>query len=128
MSPVLHTLRAFAILPGLAFALPALAVNMSVFKDAPVTRLTGEEMKEYRAVIMKALDETPDGGTVEWRAPKTPFTGKIAPRKTFDDGKLKCRETVIESDAHDRAARGVYTLCKGAKGDWQFRSPQAAKK
>lgn len=128
MSPVLHTLRALAVLPVLAIGFPAFAVNMSVFKDAPITRLTAEELKEYRIVIMKALDETPDGGSVEWRAPKTQFTGKIAPRKTFDDGKLKCRETMIESDAHDRAARGIYTLCKGAKGDWQFRSPQPAKK
>ena len=37
---------------------PAWALNMSGFKDAPLTRLTGEELKAFRAAIMKALDET----------------------------------------------------------------------
>lgn len=107
---------------ALALSAPAAAINMNVFKDAPVTRLTGEEVKAFRATIMKTLDETPDGATVEWRAPKTRFVSKITLQKSFSDGKLKCRDAVIESDAHDRFQRGLYTFCKGAKGDWGFKS------
>ena len=113
---------------ALTLVAPAYALNMSGLKDAPITRLNKEELQQYRAFIMKALDDAPDGTTVEWKAPKTRFDGKITPRKTYADGKLRCREVVIESDAHDRAARGTYNLCKGAKGDWQFRSPRPAKK
>lgn len=108
---------------ALALAAPAYAVNVSGFKDAPITRLTGEELKAFRAIVMKTLDEAPDGATVEWKAPKTRFVSKITPRKSFADGALKCREATIESDAHDLFQRGLYIFCKGAKGDWQFKLP-----
>ena len=102
---------------------PAWALNMSGFKDAPITRLTGEELAAFRAAVMKALDETPDGGTVVWKAEKTKFTSKITPRKSFTDGKLPCREATIESDARDRYQRGQYSFCKAANGEWQFKTP-----
>lgn len=107
---------------------PAFAVNVNVFRDAPITRLSGEELKVFRGFVMKTLDETPNGMTVEWKAPKTRFTSKITPQKSFSDGKLKCREATIESDSHDRYARGLYTFCKGGKGDWQFKIPEGAKR
>lgn len=107
---------------------PALALNMSGFKDAPITRLTGEELKAFRAAVMKTLDETPDGATVEWKAEKTKFTSKITPHKSFTDGKLPCREATIESDARDRFQRGRYVFCKAANGEWQFKTPGARTK
>ena len=108
---------------ALALAAPAHAVNVSGFKDAPITRLNAEELKAFRAAVMKTLDETPDGTTVEWKAPKTRFVSKITPQKSFTDGKLKCRDATVESDAHDLLQRGLYTFCKGEKGDWQFKLP-----
>jgi len=107
---------------------PAWALNMSGFKDAPITRLTGEELKAFRAAVMKALDEAPEGKTIEWKAPTTPFVSKITPTKSFTDGKLSCREATIESDARDRYQRGLYTFCKQANGEWQFKIPGAKSK
>ena len=107
----------------LVAACPAWALNMNAFKEAPITRLSTDEVKEFKAAVMKALDDTKDGATVEWKAPRTNFVSKITPQKTFEDGKSKCREATIESDAHDRFQRGVYTFCKGQKGEWQFRRP-----
>lgn len=112
----------------LAVGGPAFALNMSGFKDAPITRLTGEELKAFRAALMKVLDEMPEGTTVEWRAPKTPFVSKVTPRKSFTDGKQPCREVTIESDARDLFQRGLYTFCKQANGEWQFRIPAAKSK
>ena len=111
----------------LVAACSAWALNMSGFKEAPITRLSADEVKEFKAAVMKVLDDTKDGATVEWKAPKTKFVSKITPQKTFEDGKLKCREATIESDAHDRFQRGVYTFCKGQKGEWQFRFPSDMK-
>ena len=119
--------RTTLLLVALALAAPAHALNMSGFREAPLTRLNKDELKAFRAAVMKALDETPDGMTVEWRAPETRFTSKITPHKTFADGKRKCREATIESDAHDRFQRGLYAFCKGAK-DWEFKSRPAVKK
>ena len=112
----------------LAAACSAWALNMSGFKDAPITRLSADEVKEFRAVVTKTLDEAKDGATVEWKAPKTKFVSKITPQNTFADGKSKCREATIESDSHDRFQRGLYTFCKGEKGDWQFKLPSSKPK
>ncbi len=112
----------------LALAAPAHAINMSGFREAPITRLNKEELKAFRAAVMKTLDETPDGMTIEWRAPKTRFVSKITPQKSFADGKRRCRETIVESDAHDRFQRGVYTFCRTEKGEWEFKSRPAPKK
>jgi len=121
--------RTVLLMLALALAAPpALALNMSGFREAPVTRLNKEELKAFRAAVMKTLDESPDGATVEWKAPKTRFVSKITPLKSFSDGKRKCREATVESDAHDRFQRGVYTFCKTAKGDWEFKSPRPVAK
>ena len=106
----------------LVLTAPAFSLNMSGFKDAPITRLTGEEVKLFHAAVMKALNESPDGATVEWKAPKTRFVSKIMLQKSYTEGKLKCREATIESDAHDRFQRGIYSFCKGEKSTWQFKN------
>lgn len=116
----------FAAITFVLPATPAAALNANVFKDAPITRLSGEELKQFVAFVDKALDEGKEGSTQEWKAPKATFTSKVTPGKSFDDGKLKCREATIESDSHDRFQRGNYTFCKGAKG-WGFKSPVKAK-
>jgi surface antigen len=98
------------------------AVNMNVMKDAPITRLSSDEVKTFRAFIIKTLDEASDGATMEWAASKTKFNSKVTPQTTFSDGKLKCRQVRIESDAADRHERGEYVLCKVATGDWRFKT------
>ncbi|MGH8642651.1 MAG: hypothetical protein ACRET6_13140 [Burkholderiales bacterium] len=119
--------RAFFILILAAAVSPAWALNMSGFRDAPITRLTAEELKAFRAAVMKVLDETPDGKMVEWKAPKTQFVSKITPLKTYA-GKPPCRDATIESDARDRFQRGRYTFCKQSNGEWQFARPPAKPK
>jgi surface antigen len=121
--------RPLLMLVALMLAAPAaLAINMTGFRDAPITRLNNEELKAFRAAVMKALDEAPDGATVEWKAEKTRFVGKITPKSSHTDGKMKCRDATIESDAHDRYQRGLYSFCKAANGEWQFKSPRPAAK
>jgi surface antigen len=102
------------------FAAPALAINMSGFRDAPVTRLSPEEVTQFRAFVMKTLDTVPDGTTADWKAPKTPFVTKVTPQKSYSEGQRKCREATIESEARDRFERGTYLFCKAASGDWGF--------
>lgn len=121
--------RRFVALILLMLAGSAFGLNMSGFRDAPITRLTEEELKAFRAAVMKVLDETPDGTMVEWKAPKTPFVSKITPLKTYEGGKYPCRDATIESDARDRFQRGRYTFCKTRNNEWQFSSrPPAGSK
>src|SRR5687767_2239419 len=90
----------------LTFALcaPALAVNTSFLKDAPITRLNAEELKAYRAFLDKTLSDGADGVAAEWSASKTTFTSKVTPAARLKDGALECREAVIDSAASDRQA------------------------
>jgi surface antigen len=120
--------RLLIVLALVGLATQSWALNMSGFKDAPITRLSGEELKAFRAAVMKVLDETPEGTTVEWKAPKARFVSKITPTKSFADGKRQCRVATIESDARNLLQRGVYTFCKQANGEWQFRSPASKPK
>jgi surface antigen len=112
----------------LTFALcaPALAVNTSFLKDAPITRLKADELKAYRAFIDKTLSDGSDGVTAEWSAPKTTFKGTVTPAARFKDGALECREAVIDSAATDRQAKGTYTFCRKPKGEWGMKSPSKA--
>lgn len=103
----------------------AFAINASVFLEAPVTRLSAEELKAFVAFIDKTLNEAPEGVLVEWRAPKTKFVSKLTPGKRTTQGGRKCREMTIESESGDRYQRGRYLFCKVASGAWEFRLPQA---
>jgi surface antigen len=116
-------LAAFA---AIAMAGTASAQNINAFRDVPISRLSAPELKEYLAFLNKTLESTPEGTTAEWKAPKTPFTGKVTPLKSYTEAGLHCREATIDSEAHDLHQRGRYTLCKNPKGVWQFKSPAPA--
>jgi surface antigen len=113
-------MKTFLAVAAALLASPALALNWNAFKDAPISRLSEEELRSFRAVVLKTLDEAPDGTTVEWKAPKAVFASKITPLNRFDDAGMKCRDATIESDSHDRQMRGRYTFCKKGKSDWEF--------
>ncbi len=106
------------------FAIGAYAINTSVFLDAPITRLSTEELEAFSAFVDETLEGAPDGKTVEWKAPKTRFLSKLTPGKTFTQSGQKCREMTIESDSHDRFQRGRYVFCKHGSGAWQLSQPK----
>ena len=106
-----------------ALAGTAYAVNMSGFMDAPATRLSQPELEQFKAFVEKSLDDVADGKTVEWTAPKTQFTSRITPEKSFTDAGRRCRNVTIDSKSRDRHMRGLYMLCKVSNGEWEFRLP-----
>ena len=115
--------RILAGLIAAAAAGAAFAVNISGLRDAPVTRLSEAELEQFKSFVEKSLDEVPDGKTVEWTAPKTQFTSKITPEKSFTDAGRRCRNVTIDSKSRDRQMRGLYMLCKVSNGEWEFRLP-----
>jgi surface antigen len=117
--------RAILLIAAALLASPVFALNWNVLKDAPISSLNEDEVRAFRAVVLKTLDETPDGTTVEWKAPKTVFKSAITPLNRFDDAGMKCRDATIDSDSSDRHMRGRYTFCKKGKGDWEFKNSSA---
>jgi len=108
-------------LAAAATACVAFAANLGFLRDAPITRLSEGELATFKAFVMKTLDEDPDGKTVEWKAPKTPFTSTITLDRSFTDSGRQCRTVKVNSAAHDLQMRGTYILCKVSNGDWEFR-------
>lgn len=108
-----------------AVASTAFAINTSVFHDAPITRLSEAELEAFKSFVHGILDDSPDGKTVEWKAPKTRFVSKITPHNSFTQNGNRCRQTTIESDAHDRYQRGRYLFCKVGGKTWEFALPGA---
>ena len=102
-------------------------MNMSFLKDTPISRLKAEELKSFRAFVLKTLDDSQDGATAEWKAPATAFTSKVTPAARFRDGKTDCREARVESVASELQSSGAYTFCRDAKGVWTIKSPAKAK-
>ena len=111
----------------LVLSASAAAMNMSFLRDAPITRLSEAELKDFRAFVLKTLDESKDGASAEWTAPKTAFTSKITPAARTKDGGKECREARFESAARELQSSGVYTFCRDGKGVWTIRSPARAK-
>jgi len=116
--------RLFIGLIAAAVAGAAIAANMAVFRDAPITRLSQPELAEFKSFVEETLDKAPDGKTVNWKAPKTRFTSEITLNRSLTDAGRRCREITVNSDSHDRQMRGVYMFCKVANGTWEFRSPK----
>jgi len=114
---------ALAAVAAMMVAGTALAQNWNAFKDVPISRLTEAELKDYLAFLGKTLESTPEGTSVEWKAPKTTFTSKVTPLKSYTEAGQQCREATIESETRDLHQRGRYTLCKNAKGTWLIKTP-----
>ena len=120
-NPLLLALATFA-----ALAFPAHGSNVDFLKYAPISRLSAAELNEFKAAIDKALDQSPDGQKMEWKAPKADFHSTVTPMKRMTEDKRECRDARIESEARELKASGVYSFCKTAKG-WQFASPTPKK-
>lgn len=121
-------IRTVLLLAAVTITGPAWALNMSGFRDTPIARLNGQELKAFRQAIVNTLNQTPDGGTIEWRATRIGFAAKISPQRSYAEDQLRCREAIVEAETPDRYQRGWYRFCRGLKGDWEIRLRAAKRK
>lgn len=113
---------------SLGVVLPAAATNWSVFGNAPISRMNKEDVAAFQKAVTDTLEKGKDGTTVEWTGKEPNVNSKITPLKEYNERGLRCREVRIETEAKDLYARGTYTMCKTAKGDWTFKTPPAPEK
>jgi len=104
---------------------PAFAINMNGFNGTPIALLAADEKKAFHAALVQVLDQVPDRASVDWKASRTKLASRITPVKTLDEGQLRCRETLIESNAQKGQHHATYIFCRNVKGEWQFRKPAA---
>jgi surface antigen len=94
--------------------------NLRFLKDAPIEKMTREDL----AILLKASNDTlsrnADGETSGWTNPKTGASGTVTPLRTFTRQGMKCREARYTNHAGGFNGDGTYTLCRVASGDWKL--------
>ena len=103
-------------LAALLACAPVHAINEMFAKDAPISRMTKEDLDIAGAVMRKALDEGKDGQLFEWNNPKTSASGTVTALKAFDKQGMHCRGAAFSTSAGGKSSRSEWNLCKTPEG------------
>jgi surface antigen len=98
----------------------AVAQNLGFLSRAPIAQMNDVDQDMFRAAFDEALDDTPDGGVVEWRNPDTDAGGTITILDTHEDYGTTCRTLHTATQAGGRDGAGTYRLCLAEDQTWQF--------
>ena len=110
-----------AILAALC-ASPALAQSwIGMLKNTPAERFDQEDVRIFVATSDKALDETPDGQTLNWENPKTGHHGAITVLKSFESKGRPCKALRVRNEADGRKGDNKLNWCK-VDGKWRLLS------
>jgi surface antigen len=96
--------------------------NLAFFKDAPIEKMTKEDLALLMKNSNEALNRNADGETSGWTNPKTGASGTATPLRTFTQKGMKCRETEYTNHAGGFNGGGKFTLCRVPNGEWKIAS------
>jgi surface antigen len=97
-----------------------LAQNLEFLTRAPIAQMNEVDQDMLRTAFDEALNDTPDGGIVEWRNPETEANGTITVLDTHEDYGTTCRTLHTATEAGGRNGAGTYRLCRAEDQTWQF--------
>lgn len=97
-----------------------LAQNTNFLNRGPIAHMDETDKAILREAVADALNNHPDGATVEWKNPGTDHGGSITLVDTHEDYGTTCRSVRTRSQAAGRSGGGNYRLCKAADDTWQF--------
>ncbi len=100
-------------------AMPAFAINEMFAKDAPIARMTAEDLQIWTDAMRDALDRGHDGETFTWINPATKATGTIRIVASFERGGMSCRGAEFTNTAGGEKSRTAWNLCRTPQG-WKF--------
>ncbi len=80
--------------------------------------LSGRERRIALEAEYRALEYTPGGQSVPWRAERSDHSGEVIPAQPYKVGSQDCRQYVhrVVVDGSERQARG--TACRNPDGSW----------
>jgi surface antigen len=106
-----------------ALALPAWAVNTLFLGNAPLARMTSEDVDIFHDAAVAALETGEDGKTTGWKNPTTKAWGRLTPLNRYESSAGQCRDLRIQNWAGGIAgAAATVTVCKSASGEWKAKS------
>ena len=112
-------LAALAVLAAASVAAHAQS-NMRFLKDAPIEKMTREDLALMLKNSNEALSRNADGETSGWANSKTGASGTATPLRSFTQKGMKCREAEYTNHAAGLNGGGKYTLCQVAAGSWKL--------
>ena len=97
-------------------AADARAINEMFAKDAPLARMTAEDLRLAREALQRALDQGRDGEEFQWQNPGTSASGTVTPLSTFEKQGLKCRGLAFSLTARGETSRTGWNVCRTPDG------------
>ena len=98
----------------------AMAANMGFLDNTPISRFNDQDNKMLQAAFQKAMNESEDGTTVEWKNEKTTSGGTFTPIESFERQGAKCRKAKVTTEHKLLKGEGQYNFCKNSKGAWKL--------
>ena len=81
-------------------------------KNTAVQNFTEDDMRLFMEASHKALDETPEHGTLSWENPATKSHGDVTVASTFIWQTHQCRHLDIVSEARGYKGDSAMDLCR----------------
>jgi surface antigen len=94
----------------------ALAINEMFADDAPISRMTQDDLRIAGEALRKALDSGRDDEVHEWKNPKTTASGTIVPARAFERQGMRCRGVKLSTTAQGRTSSTEWNVCKTPAG------------
>jgi surface antigen len=98
----------------------AMAANMGFLSKTPMSRFNDQDNKMLQAAFQKAMNDSADGTTVEWKNDNTTSGGTITPIESFERQGAKCRKTKVTTEHKLLKNEGEYSFCKTSSGAWKM--------
>jgi surface antigen len=113
-----HTIVCVALVALAAVGAPVLASNVQFLRDAPIAKMTKEDLALFQTNMHEALEQDADGTTRRWKNPNTGASGALTPVSTFDQNGVKCRRLEIVNSVQGLTGRSTLNMCKQTDGTW----------
>jgi surface antigen len=100
-----------------------LASNVQFLRDAPIAKMTKEDLALFQTNMHEALEQDADGATRRWKNPNTGASGALTPVSTSEQNGLKCRRLEIVNTVQGLTGRSTFDMCRQADGTWLSSTP-----
>jgi surface antigen len=94
--------------------------NLRFMDDTPISHFNDRDIQMLQETIDKALNEAPDGTTVNWANKSTGASGTITPKGRFERAGSECRKARATTKYKTLTGGGEFNFCKSAEGNWQL--------
>ena len=102
-------------------AQPVHAQQFGLLSNAPITKMTKQDLVLMTKNYTDALNGNPDGHTSAWTNSATGASGTATPLSSGTEKGIKCRRIEITNSAGGMSGRSEHQACL-TKAGWRFAS------